>query len=84
MRVSHFEERISIQFARARRDLIDDLINQFPPPALVVIFAWAFDGRSRRCLLPASGKGPIESRGIERQANPFADKRVVAPTLLGR
>ena len=69
MRVGRFEKSVAIQLGRVRRDLIDDLINQFPPPAFVVVLAGAVDGRTRRPFLPAGSESPIEGGGVERQAD---------------
>ena len=48
VRIGRFEEGISIEIACLRRDSIDNLINQFPPPTLVVVLAWTFDRRTDR------------------------------------
>ncbi len=52
MFVSDFEEIVPIQFVQRRRDLVENKIDKFMPPALVVVLTRSVDGGALRHLVP--------------------------------
>ena len=73
MFVSNFEKIVAVEFAQGRRNLIEDKIDKFAPPAFVVIFARAVDRGAARHLFPRCVKCALQRLGIEIYSDFAAD-----------
>ena len=77
MAVSTFKKCVAIQLGQARRNAIQDAMDQIAPPVFVVVLARTIDRRASWRLLPTGSKRGIQRLGIEAKTDSLRNERVM-------
>ena len=79
MAIGGFEKRVAIQWIDPRLNAIEQALDQFAPPAFVVVRSRRACRRPRRHLAPDASERIVQSPGFEGQSLARRDQRVMPP-----